>query len=596
MNVLGTNSIKPAQLKQSENSAAKSFAPNAKNKSPFSSKLDRAQDNKSNRYQSTSKRSSSNNSEPQRSDHKLKSHQEAERNKKTYDEKVSREARHEEDKKLEKKSQNKKTSTYPSSGEYKKSLDKLSDKDAISTLSERIDSMGHQSSQAVDPLSRRVAIQSFMSKMKNQFGISPIDMVVGFSKLSEAELTKAPEETVNAVLSQLTLSAKDQQQARGMFHNMLKQSSSESMADYLKSSDRQLSLEVLSKQEVAKKDLDNSITDLQKSFFTTKLAVKAPSELSASSALRPENGALTSNLGFEVEPGLNVKSIEASSTALNNLNQPGSKQTLDNLLGQLNLTMNNLNNSVSGSSMSSTASPMNTTAMTAYGISQPIGAASMSEFSSETDSEGGLGRRSMEGLISESQELQGNSNKSVQVPKFTMASSVSDLSKSDEAKNVNELIKSTQAAIKNGGGEVKVVMNPEGLGEVQLKVSVEGGKVNVEMLTENSQVKKMVEKGMGELKATLASHNLEVSEIKVDISQDLANQLDKQKDDNEGQFARQFLQDFRNQNQKFRNGFFDSSASRPESQLMEQDSPDAVERLISEQKRAANNKRLDLVA
>ena len=60
--------------------------------------------------------------------------------------------------------------------------------------------------------------------------------------------------------------------------------------------------------------------------------------------------------------------------------------------------------------------------------------------------------------------------------------------------------------IKDGGGEMKIQMNPEGLGEVNLKVLVEDGNVNIEMIADNKDAKKLMEKGLLDLKANLAQH------------------------------------------------------------------------------------------
>ena len=55
---------------------------------------------------------------------------------------------------------------------------------------------------------------------------------------------------------------------------------------------------------------------------------------------------------------------------------------------------------------------------------------------------------------------------------------------------MNNLINNARLIAQKGGGEMKVQMTPEGLGQVNLKVNVDGANVNVEMTAENNEVKK----------------------------------------------------------------------------------------------------------
>lgn len=133
----------------------------------------------------------------------------------------------------------------------------------------------------------------------------------------------------------------------------------------------------------------------------------------------------------------------------------------------------------------------------------------------------------------------------------------------DEQANVKELLRQAQLAIKKGGGEVKMDLKPEGVGQVRLKVSVQDGQVNVQMLTQNDEAKRLLEKGLHELKSNLAAHQLKVENVKVDVGQELQKHMDKQSDDQARQSARQFANDvmgqFRDERQAFQQGFMDNS-------------------------------------
>lgn len=94
--------------------------------------------------------------------------------------------------------------------------------------------------------------------------------------------------------------------------------------------------------------------------------------------------------------------------------------------------------------------------------------------------------------------------------------------------NVQRVLSQANFLIKKGGGEVKVLLTPEGLGEIRLKVSVNDGQVGVQMQASNPEAKKMIEGGFGELKKTLANHNLSIDPIKVDVVSSLSTDVSTQ--------------------------------------------------------------------
>lgn len=102
----------------------------------------------------------------------------------------------------------------------------------------------------------------------------------------------------------------------------------------------------------------------------------------------------------------------------------------------------------------------------------------------------------------------------------TQAAPLKDLSQNEIDKNIQSVMNQAQYLVKKGGGEVKVKMTPEGLGQIQLKVELVDGKVQMQMLTENKETKKILESNMNELKDHLSSnHKLAVESIKIDSVQ-----------------------------------------------------------------------------
>ena len=87
---------------------------------------------------------------------------------------------------------------------------------------------------------------------------------------------------------------------------------------------------------------------------------------------------------------------------------------------------------------------------------------------------------------------------------------------SNRETNINEIMNKAQYLVKKGGGEVTVKMSPEGMGEVQLKVILQNGKLNVEMQTADKNVKKLIEESLSDLKSGLAAHRLSLEHVKID--------------------------------------------------------------------------------
>jgi hypothetical protein len=157
--------------------------------------------------------------------------------------------------------------------------------------------------------------------------------------------------------------------------------------------------------------------------------------------------------------------------------------------------------------------------------------------------------------------------------------------------NVKEIMNQARFLATKGGGEMKVKLNPYGLGEVNLKVSSNNGQLNIEMVTSNDDAKKALEKGIGDLKASLAEHKLHIEQIKIDSPKESSNQMTQNSDQGDKQFQHSFLQDFHQQNSDFRREFFDiNTATMPGSNTREQASNTNLN------PKARASRRLDLVA
>lgn len=125
--------------------------------------------------------------------------------------------------------------------------------------------------------------------------------------------------------------------------------------------------------------------------------------------------------------------------------------------------------------------------------------------------------------------------------------------------NIQKVMNQAEYLVKQGGGEMKVSMSPDGMAEVQLKVLLQDGKVNIEMRTHDKTVKKLMEDSLTELKSGLAAHNLSVEHVKI-------NTVTATNTDNSAQFQSNWNQSGGEQQQReYWNQFQDNLNQRQNS-------------------------------
>jgi flagellar hook-length control protein FliK len=174
----------------------------------------------------------------------------------------------------------------------------------------------------------------------------------------------------------------------------------------------------------------------------------------------------------------------------------------------------------------------------------------------------------------------------VQMPKMSSA---------QESSNVRDVVDQAQVLVKNGGGEMKIKLNPEGVGEVTLKVISDGGRVNIEMIASNANTKKLLENGLADLRETFSSHRINLDQIKIGSPDSVSKHMDQNMQDQNQSHVRQFLEEFRQNNQNWRQGFVDMPAMKNYRSQAQDDSSD--QSILSMRSKPRNgNRRLDLVA
>ncbi len=129
-------------------------------------------------------------------------------------------------------------------------------------------------------------------------------------------------------------------------------------------------------------------------------------------------------------------------------------------------------------------------------------------------------------------------------------------------KNIQTVFHQAQYLVKNGGGEMKVKMTPEGLGEIQLNVQLKDGRVQLQMIADNKDTKKMLESNLSSLRDSLSQQKITLDSVKIDsvVRTNVENQTHNNNHFNQNQDSRDTRQ--------FWNQFQDQFGGRPQREAL----------------------------
>jgi flagellar hook-length control protein FliK len=98
--------------------------------------------------------------------------------------------------------------------------------------------------------------------------------------------------------------------------------------------------------------------------------------------------------------------------------------------------------------------------------------------------------------------------------------------KTVEESVMNQLAGKMHEALKTGITEIRLLLRPESLGEMRVKLTIDGDVVMGKIYVENQQVKHIIETNMQSLKDSLAQHNLQTGSFDVNVGGHGREQLD----------------------------------------------------------------------
>lgn len=131
----------------------------------------------------------------------------------------------------------------------------------------------------------------------------------------------------------------------------------------------------------------------------------------------------------------------------------------------------------------------------------------------------------------------------------------------EKIKSLESVYQQAKFLVQRGGGEVTVKMSPEGMGDIHLKVMLQNGNVQLEVNTQDRNVKKLIEDHISDLKSSLAAHQMNVEHVKVSTVAE-TNTENKSRFESGEQFNGQF-NDQLNQHQQSASQGFSGRQQRP---------------------------------
>ena len=102
----------------------------------------------------------------------------------------------------------------------------------------------------------------------------------------------------------------------------------------------------------------------------------------------------------------------------------------------------------------------------------------------------------------------------------------------------SQIVQSARITLVDGKGEAKLQLNPEHLGKVEIRVTTEDGKAQVQVTAESQAVTRLLSENLAELKTALEASGLEVGQLDVQLGQgDLREHDEASRDGNRNRYG-----------------------------------------------------------
>jgi flagellar hook-length control protein FliK len=458
--------------------------------------------------------------------------------------------------------------SYPVSRIAKESLDektlKFLDDQGLSNLPTLVMAQPSQSFSAMQNVTEESAIPvpkpiaQFMASLENELGVKPDRLVQAFKKLPAGQLTLPPSIAMAQVVKNLNLNPADQAKASELFTKMLAQmekAQNELMTPMMipatgagvvavKTAEKTEENGIVTKnktQAAVARYAQNTGDSAQKGVETEKTPFTLGKEVTAKEAVVSPQGKEAVLTKDSASSGQNQdlysqKLVPKEMTAVTQ--QPASEaqaQILSAPQGQAAMASPVVANEIKDEKAVSKESKLDSKMDVKHVSTQ---SATSSPVSTQVDA-----TPAKPGMIGQPLEVAGGG-----------AAGEMKASSDNKHEAIRSIINNAQMLAAKGGGVMRMTLKPDHLGEIQLKVAMEGNRVNVQMTAERGEVKKLIEQNVHELRHGLASHNLSMDKLDVTLSNRDAGAFTKGQPDFGA--ARDFAQQF-HQNQSNKREFME---------------------------------------
>lgn len=449
---------------------------------------------------------------------------------------------------------------------------------------------------------RQHSMRDFLEKMNQEFGVKPDAVIKAFAKLSPQQLQQSPESTAELILGGLNLKPEQRPRAERLYIEMLQQTGESALNEVLVGVAVGADLKVMSEQDLAMDKLQKAITSLNDSF-----AIRQPDSRPATDQREALALATAAPLAVASEASAFAAPVQAAAAAKPLAPAAALRPSTD----KVSMTDESVNSLLASPDTETDAVAVKPEARGTFASLSAALAGLSSQVKPNTDenSEQPAARTEAEALAPLPMGTETvKSTDSASVPKLAATATAASMltERSDSATNTQDILRQAQLLVKQGGGEMRMQLKPEGIGDVHLRVAVKDGQVAVQMLTETDSAKKALEGGLDELKASLAQHKLHVDALKIEVGSELAKQRFEQSQgdaqrDHAKQMAQDFMGQFRQDRESFRQGFQDGFGFKNYQQPRRQAQPEmepavAPAQARSKQSADGGSRRLNLVA
>jgi flagellar hook-length control protein FliK len=432
-----------------------------------------------------------------------------------------------------------------------------------------------ESMQKEQAQTRIQALVDFMTGMEQELGVQPERIVDAFSQLADESLLASPQDVADEFVANLGLPPSQEARAAELYQEMVGATQDAMMSEKLAGLGEGVNFRVTSSREESLSRLNQALDQMNQNFFVSSAPVKLTAEdMEAKLAQLVQAGQLEKGLADAGAGSDDSEGLFMKGSALSGLGAMGSAASSENAGAFMESSGGN--GSSSGGNESFDSSSLHAEASLEPG-------SLTTEFSSVI------------------QNAAPGGGPQAAVGPEAMMMVRPQATEQDEQANLRELMRQAQVVLRKGGGEMQMELRPEGMGQVKLKVSVDDGQVNVSMLTESDAAKRLLEKGLNELKANLAAHQLKVDTLRVEVGSEIQKQMDQNQEfsrEQARQFAGDFMGQFREERQAFRQGMMESSGLRSYSRKFDRPGmeSEAMARSMASMKSTSGSRRLDLVA